>query len=221
MKTCLLIDDEQMMLNLLSLQLTPYGYNCIGFTDASEAIDFLKVEDASVVLLDVMMPGLDGWEACKEIRETSSVPIIMLTALGDKESVVKGLRNGADDFISKPFDTEELVARMEAVTRRNKKENEIISGVLLDEQQMTVTYKGTPITLTPKEFMLLASLIRNKNKIVTRDQLIEAAWGYSDFPTDRTVDSHMRNLREKLRVNGVKVEEYLKTVWGVGFKWVE
>jgi DNA-binding response OmpR family regulator len=223
MNTILLIDDETRMLELLSLYLAPLGYKCIQKTSALDGIRYLEDHHVDLILLDVMMPEMDGWEACIEIRKHWNVPIIMLTARSEKHDIVKGLKNGADDYITKPFDEGELVARIEAVLRRNSGKSQTLNfkGLILNMDSYDLQYNGTPIPLTPKEFSLLHLFLQNRNKVFTREHLISTIWGYGVATEDRTIDSHVRNLRDKLRRSGFSADDYLSTVWGVGYKWLE
>jgi DNA-binding response OmpR family regulator len=222
MKTILLIDDEPMMLDLLTLYISPVGYNCIKKESAKDGISFLKSNSVDLILLDIMMPDMDGWEACQEIRKHWDTPIIMLTALSDKSDIVKGLHYGADDYISKPFDEEELLARIEAVLRRHQPlSNRIFfKGLMLENESHQLQYKEQNISLTPKEFALIKLFLSNQNKVFTREHLITTIWGYEVSTEDRTIDSHVRNLRDKLRKAGFPGDDFLQTVWGVGYKWV-
>lgn len=221
MKTLLLVDDEPMMLDLLTLYLSPIGYQCIKKESAHEAINYLESHHADLILLDIMMPEMNGLEACERIRQTWDIPIIMLTAMSEKSDIVKGLNYGADDYISKPFDEEELIARIEAVLRRQKTETRKVSfnGLLLDEDSYELLYNGVGILLTPKEFGMMSLFLNNQNKVFTREHLIISIWGYEVSTEDRTIDSHVRNLREKLRKAGFPADNHLLTVWGVGYKW--
>lgn len=222
MKTALLVDDEQRMLDLLSLYISPHNYHCIKCTSGMEAIEYLKKESADVVILDVMMPEMDGWETCEKIREFSNVPIIMLTARNDKNDIVKGLRIGADDYVTKPFNEEELLARIEAVMRRYENQNQdkvTFKGLIWDHESFELKYDGNPITVTPKEFALIGLFLRNPNKVFTREHLLSSVWGQLAETEDRTIDSHIRNIREKLRKAGFPIDDHLLTVWGVGYKW--
>ncbi|MGG3469339.1 response regulator transcription factor [Neobacillus pocheonensis] len=223
MKKILLVDDESRMLDLLSLYLTPKGYHCIKLTSGIEAIHFLEGDQADLILLDVMMPEMDGWEACREIRKNWDVPIIMLTARSEKMDVVKGLKTGADDYISKPFNEEELTARIEAILRRNSGKKGSISfrGLSLNEDSFEVSYHDKNVPVTLKEFSLLGLFLQNRNKVFTREHLLTTIWGYAAPTEDRTIDSHVRNLRDKLRKTGFPVDEYLTTVWGLGYKWMD
>ncbi|WP_210366925.1 response regulator transcription factor [Bacillus sp. REN3] len=223
MSTILIVDDETRMLDLLSLYLEPAGYKCIKKTSAHDAISFLEEYTSDLVLLDVMMPEMDGWDACREIRRHWDIPIIMLTARSEKPDIVKGLKIGADDYISKPFDESELLARIEAVLRRTPATNSMISfnGLILNPESYEVKFKSLSIPLTPKEFSLLNLFLQNLNKVFTRDHLISVIWGYGVATEDRTIDSHVRNLRDKLRKAGFSADDYLITVWGVGYKWLE
>lgn len=222
MKSILIVDDEQQMLDLIALYLSPLGYNCKKISSAMDALLYLESNTVDLILLDLMMPDMDGWEACIEIKKYWDTPIIMLTARTDKKDVVKGLNTGADDYISKPFDGEELVARIEAVLRRKGNRSELIQfdGLTLDQESFELHYQMKNIPLTPKEFALMKLFLQNHNKVFTRDHLIHSIWGHGVETEDRTIDSHIRNLRDKLRKAGFPSEEYLLTVWGVGYKWI-
>jgi len=222
MKTVLLVDDEQRMLDLLSLYLTPNGYYCIKKNSGVDALAYLEKNKAEVVLLDIMMPGMDGWTTCKKIREISDIPIIMLTARNAKEEIVKGLKMGADDYVSKPFNEAELLARIEAVMRRTKNNTEEVlhfKGLTVDKNAFEVLYQDQKLLMTPKEISLLSLFLQYPNKVFSRDHLLSTIWGFDAETEDRTVDSHIRNLRDKLRQFGFPVNQHLKTVWGVGYKW--
>jgi DNA-binding response OmpR family regulator len=223
METILLVDDETRMLDLLSLYLIPLGYKCVKQTSALDAISYLDENHADIILLDVMMPEMDGWEACREIRKHWDIPVIMLTARSEKPDIVKGLKIGADDYVTKPFDEDELIARIEAVLRRNSGKSPILSfkGLNLNMDSYDLQFNGTSIPLTPKEISLLNLFLQNRNKVFTREHLISNIWGYGVATEDRTIDSHVRNLREKLRKAGFSADDYLITVWGVGYKWIE
>jgi DNA-binding response OmpR family regulator len=222
MKKILIIDDESRMLDLISLYLLPKNYKTIKYTSAIDAIQYLQSHEVDLILLDIMMPELDGWEACKIIRKKWDYPIIMLTALTEKPDVVKGLSMGADDYISKPFDGDELIARIEANLRRNYKSSGIISfqGLVLNQESYELHFQDQPLSLTPKELAMMGLFLNNPNKVYTRDHLISTIWGHGVSTEDRTVDSHVRNLRDKLRKAGFPSDEYLITVWGVGYKWL-
>lgn len=208
------------MLDLLQLYLSPLGYKCIKKSSAADAISYLESEPADLVLLDVMMPEMDGWEACRQIKRYWDISIIMLTARTEKPDIVKGLKIGADDYISKPFDEEELVARIEAVLRRNKSQEKLIfEGLVLDQDSYGLKFHSTDILLTPKEFSLMILFLTNQNKVFSREHLISSIWGQNGFTEDRTIDSHIRNLRDKLRKAGFPADNYLSTVWGIGYKW--
>jgi len=220
MKTILCIDDEPRMLDLLTLYLEPL-FNCRAMSSIQEALDFLEEEHVDLVLLDIMMPEMDGWQVCQEIRKFWDVPIIMLTAKGEHADIVKGLNLGADDYILKPFDEEELLARIHAVLRRTISEEKVINfeGLCLDRESFEVYFQHKAIPLTPKEFAMLALFLDYQNRAFSREHLIHAVWGYDVTIEDRTIDSHVRNLREKLRKSGFPADDYLQTVWGIGYKW--
>lgn len=221
MKTILLVDDEQRMLDLLTLYLEPKGYQCVTHTSALYAIEYLASYSVDLVLLDIMMPEMDGWTLCEEIRKNWDIPIIMLTARTDKTDIVKGLGMGADDYISKPFDEDELLARIESVLRRYKSTNQLLTfkGLVLNLDSFDLYYEKTPIPLTPKEFSMMELFLTHPNRVYTRDHFITSIWGHGAATEDRTVDSHVRNLREKLRKANFPVDEHLQTVWGIGYKW--
>ncbi|MCA1321474.1 response regulator transcription factor [Bacillus tianshenii] len=224
MKQILLIDDEQRMLDLLSLYLTPHGFSCIKKTTASEGIPFLFDHQVDLIILDVMMPAMDGWEALAAIREFSKTPIIMLTARNDNSDMIKGLKNGADDYISKPFNEDVLLARIEAVLRRSAKEDTkekplLFKGLSLDSISYKLSYNGNPISVTPKEFSLLELFLKYPDKVFSRDHLLSTIWELKSETENRTIDSHIRNLREKLRQAGFNVDKHLKTIWGIGYRW--
>lgn len=189
--------------------------------DGPSALSSIEAEAPDVVILDLMMPGMDGREVCRRIREESTVPIIILTARGEVQDRVDGLRLGADDYLVKPFDGRELQARVEAVLRRTKglaREGPVHRGDLtVDQTTRTALWRGQPLILTPKEFDLLLLLVAHPGQVFTRDRLLDRVWG-SDYARDlRTVDSHVKNLREKLGEGA----GHIVTVWGVGYKFVE
>lgn len=225
MRTILLIDDEQRMLDLLELFLVPHGFRCIKADNGKDGLEIVRKEHIQLILLDVMMPNMDGWEVCREIRKLSDVPVIMLTARTDKRDLVKGLDNGADDYITKPFDEGELTARVNAILRRyhqeeEKSENAVYGDFILNRESYSLHYKNRKAQLTLKEFYIIEALITQPNRTFTRDQLMHAAWEYNTYTDIRTVDSHIRNLRDKLKNAGFPNEEFLKTVWGIGYKWI-
>ncbi len=221
MHKILLIDDEQRMLDLLSLYLTPHQYQCTKAQGPREALRYLETQAFDIVLLDIMMPEMSGFELCAKIRSFSDVPIIMLTAREQQEDIVKGLKLGADDYITKPFNEEELLARIEALLRRQAPKNIIeVGGLKWNEERFELSYLGTPIKLTPKEFFMVGQLLKHPGKVFSRDQLILLIWGYDSETEGRTIDSHVRNVREKIRQSGFPVDKHFLTVWGVGYKWL-
>jgi DNA-binding response OmpR family regulator len=221
MYTILLVDDEKRMLDLLDLYLSPKGYRCVKCESGSDAIQYLENHKVDLVLLDIMMPELDGWETCKRIREFSDVPIIMVTARDQTLDVVKGLNMGADDYITKPFDEAELLARIEAVLRRfvGKRSKIEFQGLVWDEDEHKVLYQNKPVFLTPKEFSILGLFLKHPNRVFNREQIIVSLWGYDANTEERTIDSHVKNIREKLRQVGFPIDQFLQTVWGIGYKW--
>lgn len=217
----LLVDDEKRMLDLLELYLRAHKYKSKKALSAKEALSYLEEETFDIVLIDIMMPEINGWDLCRTIRKNSDVPIIMVTAREQKEDIVKGLKLGADDYITKPFDEEELLARIEALLRRSSTANKIeVNGLLWNEDEFELSYNNKLIKLTPKEFTMLGYLMKKPNQVYTREQLIELIWGYESQTDGRTVDSHVRNIRDKIRQVGFPIEDYFLTVWGLGYKWV-
>lgn len=223
MKTILLIDDEQRMLDLLELFLAPHGYRCLQATNGQAALDLFEEENVHLVLLDVMMPGMDGWEVCRRIRETSDVPVILLTARSDKPDVVKGLEQGADDYITKPFDERELMARVRVALRRAPEKDQVKQlreGLFtLDLESYSISYDTYEVRLTLKEFYIIEAMMARPNRTFTREDLLQVAWEYDTYTEVRTVDSHIRNLRDKLRKSNFPIDDILQTVWGIGYKW--
>ncbi|WP_066186214.1 MULTISPECIES: response regulator transcription factor [Gracilibacillus] len=221
MNKVLIVDDEKRMLDLIALYLQPHKYVCKEALGATEALSYINQETFDIVLLDIMMPEMDGWELCQEIRGISDVPIIMLTAHDQHEDIVKGLRLGADDYITKPFNEEELLARMSAILRRREPKSYIeVNGLIWNRDQFELSYKTNPIKVTPKEFIMIGHFMKNPNQVFAREHLIDLIWGFDSETGGRTVDSHVRNMREKIRQTGFPIDDYFKTVWGVGYKWV-
>ena len=221
----LVVDDEAPMRRLLEFYLKNGQYQVQTVSSGQEAVLSVKNDSFDLVLLDIMMPGMNGWEVCQQIRLFSDIPIIMLTARDQTLDKVKGLKLGADDYLTKPFEEMELLARIEALLRRVEKKDKMRhqadhNGILIDQATHTVLYRGEPIDLTPKEFELLYTFITNIGRVYSREQLLEQIWGL-DYEGDvRTVDSHVKNLREKLRKHEVDVSSIIKTVWGVGYKGI-
>ncbi|MCJ1907540.1 response regulator transcription factor [Planococcus ruber] len=221
MQKVLLVDDEKRMLDLVALYLKPHHYLSTKALGPFEALRYLDKETYDLILLDVMMPEMDGWELCREIRKVSDVPIIMLTAREQQEDIIKGLKLGADDYVTKPFNEGELLARMEALLRRRAPKKSIeVKGLFWDEDRFELSYQNQSIKLTPKEFLMLGQLLKNPDKVFSRDQLIQLVWGFDSETEGRTIDSHVRNVREKIRQVGFPIDDHFLTVWGIGYKWV-
>ncbi len=217
----LVVDDEKNICELIRLYLEKEGYDVLMAFNGKDAVSLVKEKNPSLVLLDIMMPVLDGWEACRAIREFSNVPIIMLTAKGETFDKIMGLELGADDYVVKPFDTKEVVARIKAVLRRTAGEDDT-GEVVYDKLSVNIVryelrVDGIKIDTPPKELELLYHLAKNPNRVYTRDQLLDEVWGFEYFGDSRTVDVHIKRLREKLE--GVSDKWCLKTVWGVGYKF--
>ncbi|EJP95262.1 response regulator transcription factor [Bacillus cereus] len=215
----LVVDDESDMRQLVGMYLDNFGYEWGEAENGKEALRKLETDHYDFVVLDIMMPEMDGLSVCKEIRKTSDVPIIFLTAKGEEWNRVNGLRMGADDYIVKPFSPGELIARMEAVLRRYTKQEqqeEIQFGpILINEKSRRVETNDETIPLTVKEFDLLYFLCQHNGQVFSREQLLEKVWGYDYAGSTRTVDTHVKTMRLKLGESG----NYIQTVWGVGYKF--
>ena len=216
-------DDDQNICELLRLYLEKEQYTVVIANDGNEAIAKFNSENPALILLDIMMPGLDGWQVCREIRKKSNVPIIMITAKGETFDKVLGLELGADDYVVKPFEAKEVVARIKAVLRRSgKNDGTEIKKVEYDKLSINLTnyelrVNGVQVDTPPKEMELIYHLASNPNRVFTRDQLLDEVWGFDYYGDSRTVDVHVKRLREKL--DGVSDKWDLKTVWGVGYKF--
>lgn len=221
----LVADDDQNICELLRLYLEKEGYKVILAHDGEAAVGKFGEENPDFVLLDIMMPRLDGWQVCREIRKKSNVPIIMVTAKGETFDKVLGLELGADDYVVKPFDTKEIVARIKAVLRRTTPavpSHTQVREVIYDKLAVNMTryelkVDGKVVDTPPKELELLFHLSSNPNRVYTRDQLLDEVWGFEYYGDSRTVDVHVKRLREKLE--GISSQWGLKTVWGVGYKF--
>ena len=222
----LVVDDDKNICELLRLYLVKEGYNVTMVHDGSAALTEFDKLHPDLVLLDVMMPVMDGWEVCRKIRAKDNTPIIMLTAKGETYDKVLGLELGADDYMVKPFDTKEVVARIKAVLRRctvTTSQTESSEGVIefdnlrLDMNSYELRVKGKVVEAPPKELELLNCLASHPNRVYTRDQLLDEVWGFEYYGDSRTIDVHVKRLREKLAGASDKWE--LKTVWGVGYKF--
>ncbi len=219
----LIADDDAHILELIRMYMEKEGFEVITASNGAQALEKFKSEAPSLVILDIMMPEMDGWEVCRSIRRISNIPIIMLTAKGETFDKVLGLELGADDYMVKPFETKELVARVKAVLRRtdakdDKTAQEIVfPNLTINLSNYELKIKGKLVDVPPKELELLYFLASNPNRVFTREQLLEGVWGFDYFGDSRTVDVHIKRLREKLE--GVDGNWTLKTVWGVGYKF--
>ncbi len=220
--TILVVDDEKNIVQLARLYLDKEGYRVEAAYDGSQALEKAKSLRPDLIILDLMLPEMDGLSVCKELRKTSNVPIIILTARGDDVDRVVGLELGADDYVTKPFNPRELVARVKAVLRRSRQEvpsQPVLqaNGLKLDMASREVTVEGQPVTLRAKEFDLLAAFMRHAGIVLDRERLLQLVWGTDYYGDTRTIDVHVAWLRDKLgRAKGVKIQ----TVWGVGYKLV-
>ncbi len=218
----LVIDDDINICELIKLYLEKEGYEIMTAYNGIKAIEAFKEHTPSIVILDIMLPGVDGWQVCREIRKVSSIPIIMLTAKGETFDKVLGLELGADDYMVKPFEPKELVARVKAVLRRYEHKEIDVKEVVypnltINRSNYSAKVSGKDIELTPKELELLFFLASNPNKVFTREQLLEQVWGFDFYGDSRTVDVHVKRLREKIELENQVWQ--LKTVWGVGYKF--
>lgn len=222
----LVVDDDLNICELLKLYLENEGYTAYVANDGKAAVDMFNEKSPDLVLLDIMLPKMDGWQVCREIRKSSSVPIIMLTAKGETFDKVLGLELGADDYVTKPFDSKEVMARIKAVLRRANSEGESNNSekkiVKYDKLEINIeNYElkvdGKVVDTPPKELELIYHFASNPNRVYTRDQLLDEVWGFDYYGDSRTVDVHVKRLREKLE--GISDKWSLKTVWGVGYKF--
>ena len=216
----LVVDDESRMRKLVKDFLTREGYTVIEAGDGMEAMDiFYGEKDIALVILDVMMPKMDGWQVCREIRESSKVPIIMLTARSEERDELQGFELGVDEYISKPFSPKILVARVNAILRRTlgNAGGDMIEagGIVIDKAAHIVKIDGKPVELSYKEFELLAYFVENQGIALSREKILNNVWNYDYFGDARTIDTHVKKLRSKLGDKG----EYIRTIWGMGYKF--
>ena len=223
-KSILIVEDDNNIADLLRLYLEKEGYQATIAADGTQGIDLYRKLRPDLVLLDVMMPGVDGWGVLRAIRQDSRTPVIMLTAKGETTDKVSGLKQGADDYITKPFEMKEVLARIEAVLRRaagdsdkEKPRRLVFDKLIIDLDSFELIVDGKRVETPPKEMELLYHLASTPNRVYTRNQLLDEVWGFDYFGDSRTVDVHVKRLREKLE--GVSDQWSLKTVWGVGYKF--
>ncbi|NLY50368.1 MAG: response regulator transcription factor [Firmicutes bacterium] len=220
----LVVDDEESILELLRYNLEKEGYSVLSVQDGAEAIEMAKREKPDLVLLDLMLPVVDGLEVCRRLRQSSNVPILMLTAKREETDRIVGLELGADDYLTKPFGIRELLARVRAILRRTRGYEELgpsqritVRGLVIDPERHEVIVRGNKVELTLKEFELLSFLARNPGRVFPREELLERLWDYEFLGDSRTLDVHIRHLREKIEVDPSN-PIYIKTVRGVGYK---
>ena len=220
----LIVEDDRNIAELLQLYLEKEGYSVTVAADGGQGLTKYRAIHPDLVLLDVMMPVMDGWSVCRSIRSESQTPIIMLTAKSETEDKVNGLRSGADDYITKPFEMKEVLARIEAVLRRSsggaaekKSRRLVFDKLVIDMDAFELNVDGKKVDTPPKEMELLFYLASSPNRVYTRNQLLDEVWGFDYFGDSRTVDVHVKRLREKLE--GISESWSLKTVWGVGYKF--
>ena len=223
----LVCDDDKEIVDAIDIYLSQEGYHILKAYDGLQAIEIMKKEEVHLILLDIMMPNLDGIRATRKIRETSSVPIIMLSAKSEDVDKILGLNIGADDYITKPFNPLELIARVKSQLRRytqlgnlateEKEAVYVCGGLVVNDDLKTVTVDGEPVKLTPIEYNILVLLIKNQGKVFSIEQIYESIWNEDAIGADNTVAVHIRHIREKIEINP-KEPRYLKVVWGVGYK---
>lgn len=218
----MVVDDDSNICELLRLYLEKEGFEVVLAANGAMALELFDREKPDLLLLDIMMPQLDGWQVCREIRKKSTCPIIMLTAKGEVFDKVLGLELGADDYVVKPFEAKEVVARVKAVLRRSGKgqqKSRIVSydNLYINMENYELKVSGKQVDTPPKEMELIYHLASNPNRVYTRDQLLDEVWGFEYYGDSRTVDVHVKRLREKL--DGISDQWTLKTVWGVGYKF--
>ena len=220
----LVVEDDSNISQLLQLYLEKEGYAVTTAADGGEGLAKFQAIHPDLVLLDVMMPVMDGWAVCKAIREESQTPVIMLTAKSEVDDKISGLKSGADDYITKPFEMKEVLARIEAVLRRSERcapkadsRRLVFDKLIIDMNAFELNINGKKVEAPPKEMELLFYLASTPNRVYTRNQLLDEVWGFDYFGDSRTVDVHVKRLREKLE--GVSQQWCLKTVWGVGYKF--
>lgn len=226
----LLVDDEERIRKLLNLYLTREGYEIIEAGNGKEALELALNEDFHCILLDLMMPEMDGIEVAKELRKEKSTPVIMLTAKGEEADRVEGLEVGADDYIVKPFSPREVVLRVKAILRRSSetafiekdssaKDMIVYEHLVIDNDAHRVTANNTRVNLTPKEYELLLFLAKSPDKVFNREELLKEVWNYDFYGDLRTVDTHVKRLREKLNKVSPEASQMIHTVWGIGYKF--
>jgi two-component system OmpR family response regulator len=218
----LVVDDDSNICELIRLYLEKEGFLVSISYDGKKAMDAFREKAPDIVILDIMLPGMDGWQVCREIRRMSAIPIIMLSAKDETFNKVLGLELGADDYMVKPFEPKELIARIRAVLRRYDKQEEVpqqvvFPGLVINKSTYSVKLNGNEIEMPPKELELLYFLASSPNKVFTREQLLENVWGFDFYGDTRTVDVHIKRLREKFEPGDYKWQ--IKTVWGVGYKF--
>lgn len=218
----LVVDDDINICELERIYLEKENFQVTICHDGRKAVEVFKEQAPDIVILDIMLPGMDGWEVCREIRKLSTIPIIMLSAKDETFNKVLGLELGADDYMVKPFEPKELIARIRAVLRRYDRQEEaleqiVFPGLVINKSNYTVKLNGNNIDMPPKELELLFFLASNPNKVYTREQLLENVWGFDFYGDTRTVDVHIKRLREKFEPGEYKWQ--IKTVWGVGYKF--
>ncbi len=219
----LLVDDEELIRDMIKEYSSPEGYDIDEAADGLIALELFRQNKYSLIILDVMMPRMDGWSVCREIRKASNVPVIMLTARGEEYDKLFGFELGVDDYMIKPFSPKELLARMKAIIRRNTsigidkiKENVFkFQGLVIEFDSHNIYVDNKLVILTPKEYSLLSFFVNNPNKVFSRDQLLNEVWGYDFIGDDRTVDTHVKMLRESIK----EYRKFIVTVWGTGYKF--
>ena len=216
----LIVDDDEHIVELIKLYMDKEGFDTVTANNGKKAVELFKSEAPAIVILDVMMPRMDGWEVCRQIRKDSKVPIIMLTAKGEEMDELQGFECGADEYIAKPFSPKILTARVDAIIRRayGVDSNEIIEigGITIDKAAHIVKIDGEEIELSYKEFELLTYFVENKGLALSREKILNNVWNYDYYGDARTIDTHVKKLRKKMGEKG----DYIKTIWGMGYKFI-
>ncbi len=221
-KKVLIVEDDSNIAELMSMYLVKAGYDVAVANNGLQGLEMFSAADPNIVILDIMLPGLDGWQVLRQIRERANTPVIMITAKGETQDKITGLKMGADDYVVKPFEMSEVLARIEAVLRRSEPAEEkgkklYFDKLVIDMESFELVIDGKKTEAPPKEMELLFFLASSPNRVYTRNQLLDEVWGFDYFGDSRTVDVHVKRLREKLE--GVSEKWSLKTVWGVGYKF--
>src|SRR5690625_1356674 len=217
----LVVHEDQHILDVWALYLQHQDHTYRLEQDITSALSYLKQSQTAVVLMDIKILEKNGWGLCQEIKRILDVPVIIMTACNQKKPIIKALQSGADDFVINPINESDLSLRIEIWISRSNLETMVeVSGLCLHEGYHQIFYNNQPIKLTPKEFRIIGCMMKHPNQIFAREQLMEMIWGYSSNTEQRTIDSHIKNMRDKIRASGFPIDHHFKTVWGVGYQWI-